>query len=129
MRGIINMADSQIQCPNCGSYDTAPYDSPFWLYLVPLTDDQVFYNFTNPRVSRKFMEGKIRAACRSCQLIFRIDTVVPNPINNNLKKINQSGNQKRSSEERLAELKRLLAQGIITGQEYKKKREDILHEL
>lgn len=120
---------NQIQCPNCGSYRTFPHEGSedygkamikgVWRGLTGWDP-----TFDNPKNFKKFQEGLIGAHCGDCQFNFDINTGTKNvslPLG--------KATSQNSAEERLAHLEQLRNKKLITEEEYKQKREEIIRNL
>lgn len=123
---------SQLQCPKCKNYKTVPYRQDVdwdWGASFGRLFNELFggknmgASFENPTYVQKFSEGKIRAQCDYCGLIFDANTRL-----NSEPVATHSPNQ-QTTEERLTELEQLRAKNLVSEEEYKRKREEILQGL
>ncbi len=118
------MSNTQVQCPNCGSFATVP--------ILGLSDELVgifvspkLVLFDNPKVVQRFMKGKLKARCNTCKYVFDANTRPRNTIAENSLNVGI----RQSVAERLTQAEELRAKGFLTEEEYKRKREDILRDL
>jgi hypothetical protein len=86
-------------------------------------------SFGNPKHVRDFKKLKIGASCRTCNFWFDANTVVAKPSSGGALMPVQGGGQQRTIAERLSELDDLRKAGVITQEEYNRKREEILQDL
>ncbi len=121
---------SQVQCPKCRTFRTVPHiDSAASSRQHGLAlFAQAFgfgrgYSFENPRCVAKYRAGEIRARCDYCGLIFDVSAGLSSEA------ITSSSPSQRTAEERLKELEQLWKKGLLTDEEYKRKREAILRSL
>lgn len=126
---------NQIQCPKCGNYKTEPH-MPGFFENESQGMDRVFKQlgfgkgdtFENPKYVQKFNSGEIRAKCNYCGLIFDNKTVVARPTVTN-SSTSDSPVRQRTPTERLDELEQMKTKGLVTEEEYRRKREGILRDL
>ena len=123
---------NQILCPNCGSNKTYPHIEgnvldPTQSYAFQVLRSLFSANkltFDNPEHLRNFQAGKIAAFCPDCQFKFYVGA---NPKHQTTLSSNSNINQ--SIEERLSQLEQLRKKNLITEEEYKQKREELLRSL
>lgn|GEM_PF-2899756 len=125
------MSQAQVQCPKCGNYRTVPYSrdpfswEPVLADLLKILGVSPGYAFDNPSVVAKFKAGWIRARCDFCGLIFDANIVMPQSAQQTM-----PGEHVASpEEERLAKLEQLRAKGLVTEEEYARKRQEIISKL
>ena len=114
---------TNVQCPNCGSFATQPThatgflarDRDFWASTFGR------FSFENPKWVQKFRSGKIKAYCTTCNFTFDVRTTTPRST-----PLGKTQPQARTSAERLGELEQLKAKGLVTEEEYKRKRQEII---
>ena len=132
------MANTLIQCPNCGSFATKPTHGDdavsrekdaFANIISDFSFGRNRFSFDNPKWIQEFNASRIRAVCESCKFIFNVDIMIPKPASTNTTTSNQQHNQQGDIEERLAGLEQLKAKGLITEEEYQLKRKEILRKL
>jgi hypothetical protein len=117
------------QCPNCGSFATEPTygeggmnnERNFWAEFLSFKS----FTFDNTDWVQKFQNLQVAAICNTCKFVFKANTVLPKSMPTNA----PTSDVKRSTVERLAELEQLKAQRVITEEEYKRKREEIIRNL
>ena len=127
------MANTQVQCPNCGSFATKPthgeglgreQDA-----MAKIASDFSFglnrFSFDNPKWVQKFKSLQVSAVCETCKFMFKANTVLAKSSPTNA----PTSSPKKATAERLAELDQLRAKRVITEDEYKRKREEILRDL
>lgn len=118
------MANTQVRCPNCGSFATKPTHGEGGLGRNQDTLAMLFGNFTfdNSGWVRKFKNAEVKGVCETCKFVFAANTVLAQTNA-------QMTSPKKTTVERLAELDQLRVNRIITEDEYQRKREEILREL
>lgn len=126
------MANTEVRCPNCGSFATKPthgeseaaLEKDSWATIASdLSFGHSRFSFENLKWVQKFKRLEIGARCETCHFIFQADTVIPKPT------LANASVPQRNVEERLAELERLHTKGLVTDDEYKRKRDEILRNL
>jgi len=112
---------SVVLCPHCGSTATLPLPglgdrlgAVFGTMFARRGSD---LTFGNPELLRKFDAGEIGAYCRGCRRRFRRQA---QPA---------EASAARPAGDRLRELERLRAEGLISETEYQSKRNQIINEL
>ncbi|MBL8055445.1 MAG: SHOCT domain-containing protein [Anaerolineales bacterium] len=127
------MADA-VLCPYCGSAATLPLpglgekvSAVFSLAFAHRGQD---LSFNNAELARKFAAGQIDALCKTCRKRFhsrtRLETAeaAAGPVPGA-----GPSAPARPPAERLRELERLRAEGLLTDDEYRAKRAEILRSL
>ncbi len=112
---------SVVLCPHCGSTATLPLpglgDRLGAVFRTMFARRGSDLTFGNPELARKFDAGEIGAYCRGCRRRFRYQARPG------------EASAARSAGDRLRELERLRAEGLISDDEYRHKRAEILREL
>jgi hypothetical protein len=123
---------SQIQCLNCGSYKTIVNEfkenenqsyvaaalSGIFKGLTDWSSNSIYFDSANVK---RFQQGKIGAICQECHYKFDVHTI------NQVSK--SSTSSKDNIEKRLTQLDKLRKKNLITEEEYKLKREELLRSL
>ena len=122
------MPNTEVQCPNCGSFATRPRATSWWqnekmaMSRMSLGQRQAF---DNPKWVRAFRSGQVAAVCDSCRYEFDVNT----PIQQREAGAANVATEKRTLAERLKDLVELRAAGLITEDEFRQKKEDFLRGL
>jgi hypothetical protein len=128
------MPNTEIQCPNCGSFATRPRATSWWqrekLSASYWMEADGFgrkrgATFENPKWVQAFQARKIGAVCDTCKYEFDTDT----PARARSSSAANVATEKRTLAERLKDLVELRTAGLITEDEFRQKREDILRGL
>jgi hypothetical protein len=123
--------NTEIQCPVCGSFATRPRATNSWqsdkLYWSDVVGSFGFGKmqvaFDNPKWVQSFRSGRVAAVCDSCKYEFDVNTP-----QRKTGAVNVAA-EKRSAAERMKALVELRAAGLITEDEFQRKRDDILRGL
>jgi len=127
------MPSTAVQCPNCGSFATRPThgddqlnrERNAWARIASdLSFGRKPFTFDNPQWVQKFKDLQVAAVCDTCKFIFKANIEIPEASANT-----GASDPKRNLAERLALLEQLRAKGLVTDEEYDRKREDILRSL
>ena len=118
---------SPVTCPHCGSAATLPLpglgDTVTAVFGLAFAQRGPDLSFNNPDLVQKFMAGQIDAVCKACRKRFSsqarpMDMPAAPPAHST-----------RPAAERLRELERLRAENLLTDDEYRAKRAEILRSL
>lgn len=135
----------KVQCPNCGSFATLPMRDYSGVRIIGYVLAAMIFLYRpdehpeNPRVDKlatwqqpeavgKFNSGQIKAFCRTCKFEFDVRTSLPKP-KGPASAVGKDSSRSISTTERLGELERLHAANLISEEEYKSKRQEILRSL
>lgn len=116
------MPNTEVQCPNCGSFATRPKATSQWqsekLYWSDVVGSLGFgkkqVTFDNPKWVQAYRARKIGAVCDTCKYEFDLDT----PIRARSSGAANVATEMRSPAERLKDLVELRAAGVITEDEF-----------
>jgi hypothetical protein len=129
-----------VQCPNCGSFATLPMErwqnmNPSGRFFLDILFVAMGFDYTkhpeNENVDKyaswetdpkfkEFQEGRRKAFCRTCRFEF---------FNEKTTVTSKNTSPSMSTGERLKELEKLHTAKLISEEEYKNKRQDILRGL
>lgn len=112
---------SPVVCPHCGSASTLPLpglaDKVGSVFGLAFGKARKSLDFSNPDLLRQYQTGAIDAVCTACRRRFNRRTPPP------------QAEAPRPVVERLKELQTLRAEGLVTDDEYQRKRDEILRAL